>query len=89
MSSISEPAAPLTAAPALCAGCSPASGGHGAAHDDSIERRNGFTRVTDNGRPLYCFVEDGAPGATTGRDVHGFGGACYPATPRATLAHAE
>jgi len=38
-------------------------------------RRDGFTQVTLNGRPLYTFVEDGGrKGVAAGDGLHSFGG---------------
>lgn len=44
----------------------------------TIKRADGSTQVTYNGKPLYTFIKDTAPGDTAGQ---GFGGVWSAATP--------
>lgn len=46
------------------------SGGEGVTGElDTITRPDGLTQVTYDGKPLYMFVNDAAPGDTNGKDV--------------------
>lgn len=45
------------------------------------KRKDGTEQVTYNGRPVYGFIEDKAPGETNGNDVNAFGAQWYALQP--------
>jgi len=47
----------------------------------TTKRANGTTEVTYKGHPLYTFVEDHAPGDTTGQGSNGFGALWWVLSP--------
>ena len=47
----------------------------------TITRDDGTLQVTYNGRPLYLFVEDAAPGDTNGQGIDEFGGLWFLVSP--------
>src|SRR5699024_3615762 len=53
---------------------------------DTIKRDDGSTQVTYNGRPLYLFFKDKAPGDTNGQDVKDV---WYLIAPDGSIVHAE
>jgi predicted lipoprotein with Yx(FWY)xxD motif len=59
--------------PVLTGGKPKAQGGVNAGWLGTTKRDDGKTEVTYKGHPLYTFVEDHAPGDTTGQGSNGFG----------------
>jgi len=47
----------------------------------SIQRQDGTTQLTYQGRPLYTFIADSAPGQTNGDGLTAFGGTWHVARP--------
>lgn len=50
----------------------------------TINRRDGVTQVTYDGKPLYYFARDTGPQQLSGQDVEGFGGEWYLVAPDGT-----
>ena len=67
--------------PVLTKGKPTASGGVNAALLGTTTRTDGKTEVTYKGHPLYTFVEDHAPGDTTGQGSNGFGALWWVLSP--------
>lgn len=67
--------------PLLTQGAPTAGGQAAAAMLSTTERKDGSTQVTYNGRPLYYFARDQAPGDINGQDVEGFGAEWYLVAP--------
>jgi predicted lipoprotein with Yx(FWY)xxD motif len=59
--------------PVITKGAPIASAGLSGAKLGTTKRSDGTTEVTYNGHPLYTFVGDSSPGATTGEGNQGFG----------------
>lgn len=66
--------------PLLTAGQPQPSNGADGSLLGTTERKDGTMQVTYNGRPLYLFVEDKAPGEANGNDFDGFGAEWYALT---------
>ena len=59
----------------------PATAGHGVTGKlGTITRSNGTTQATYNGRPLYTYVADSAPGQAKGNGVNASGGVWHEVT---------
>jgi predicted lipoprotein with Yx(FWY)xxD motif len=67
--------------PLLTEGEPHASNGAQAGLLGTTERKDGSEQVTYDGRPLYTFTGDKAPGEATGNDVDAFGAEWYALTP--------
>lgn len=66
--------------PLLAAGEPQPSNGADASKLGTVERKDGTMQVTYNGRPLYGFVGDKAPGEANGNNVDAFGAEWYALT---------
>jgi predicted lipoprotein with Yx(FWY)xxD motif len=88
--------APDTATASKCSGAcaqvwppvaGPATAGSGVTGKlGTITRSDGSTQATYDGRPLYTYVPDTAPGQATGNGVNGFGGVWHEVTVSGTTA---
>jgi predicted lipoprotein with Yx(FWY)xxD motif len=67
--------------PVLSEGEPVAGEGVDAAKLGTTERKDETLQVTYNGAPLYYFIQDSAPGDTTGQRNLGFGGAWHLVSP--------
>ena len=64
----------------------PPAGATIAAPWSSFVRTDGKTQLRYNGRPLYTFIGDGAPGQATGDGVNAFGGLWHVGRPASSSA---
>ncbi|MGH3206220.1 MAG: COG4315 family predicted lipoprotein [Trebonia sp.] len=90
--------APDTATSSKCSGAcaqvwppvaGPATGGSGVTGKlGTIARSDGSTQATYDGRPLYTYAADTAPGQATGNGVNSFGGVWHEVTASGTTASA-
>jgi predicted lipoprotein with Yx(FWY)xxD motif len=67
--------------PVLTSGKPKAQGGVNAGWLGTTKRDDGKTEVTYKGHPLYTFVQDRAPGDTTGQGSNGFGALWWVLSP--------
>jgi predicted lipoprotein with Yx(FWY)xxD motif len=67
--------------PVLTAGAPVAGTGAQASLLGTTTRTDGTTEITYAGHPLYYFLNDKAPGDTTGQGVNGFGGLWWVLSP--------
>ena len=67
--------------PVLTTGAPQAGTGANASLLGTTTRTDGKVEVTYAGHPLYYFVQDKAPGDTTGQGINGFGGLWWVVSP--------